>query len=370
MGFIVNPIAGMGGRVGLKGTDDVLERAIQMGAKPVAPSRAIEFLRKLKTLQLESTITIITCPRTMGENEAKTATFPATTLQMPLKSKTTAEDTKLAVKQMVEEEVDLIVFVGGDGTAKDILDAMQNVRMVPVLGVPSGVKMYSGIFAINPSEAAEVVKAFSEEASQLMNFEIMDTDENAIRRDRFSVRLYGFLKGPFVPIRLQGSKQVSPETLDEHENQMAVARFIVENMDPNGTYILGPGTTIKCVADLLGVEKTLLGVDIYRNKSVVKDVNEDRIMKEVRDFENTWIVVSPIGRQGMLLGRGNQQISPKIIKRVGKEKIIVAATSNKLRNIEGNLLRVDTGDPEVDELLRGYIKVVTDYREWRLTPVK
>ncbi len=360
----------MGGRVGLKGTDDVLERAIQMGAKPVAPSRAIEFLRRLKTLELGSVITMITCPGAMGEDEAKTATFPATTLPMSITSKTTAEDTKLAVKQMIGEKVNLIVFVGGDGTAKDILDAMQNVKTTPVLGVPSGVKMYSDIFAINPLEAAEGVKAFSEDVSQLVDFEIMDADENAIRRDRFSVKLYGFLRGPFVPMRLQGSKQMSPETVDEHENQMAVARFIVENMDPDGTYILGPGTTVKCVADLLGVEKTLLGVDIYRNKSVVKDVNEDRIMKEIRDFENTWIVVSPIGRQGMLLGRGNQQISPKIIKRVGRERIIVAATSNKLRNIEGNILRVDTGDPEVDELLRGYIKVVTDYREWRLIPIK
>jgi len=370
MGFIVNPIAGMGGRVGLKGTDDVLERAIQMGAKPVAPFRAIEFLRKLKTLELESTLTMITCLGTMGEKEAKTATFPATTLPMPLKSKTTAEDTKLAVKQMIEEGVDLIVFVGGDGTAKDIFDAMQNVKKVPVLGVPSGVKMYSGIFAINPSEAAEIVKAFSEEASQLMDFEIMDADENAIRRDRFSVRLYGFLKGPFVPMRLQGSKQISPETLDEHENQMAVARFIVENMNPEGTYILGPGTTIKCIADLLGVEKTLLGVDIYRDKAVMKDMNERKIMQEIRDFQDTWIIISPIGRQGMLFGRGNQQITPEIIRRVGKERIIVTATKNKIRSIEEGILRIDTGDLETDNLLRGYIKVATDYREWRLMKVQ
>jgi len=221
-----------------------------------------------------------------------------------------------------------------------------------------------------PSEAAEVVKAFSEGAVQLMDFEIMDADENAIRRDRFSVRLYGFLKGPFVPMRLQGSKQVSPETLDEHENQMAVARFIVENMDTDGIYILGPGTTIKCVADLLGVEKTLLGVDIYRDKAVMKDVNERKIMQEIKDFQNTWIIVSPIGRQGMLFGRGNQQITPEIIRRVGKERIIATATKNKIQGIEGGILRVDTGDLEIDDLLRGYMKVVTDYREWRLMKVQ
>jgi len=369
LGFIVNPIAGMGGRVGLKGTDGVSKEAIAMGAEPVAPARAIEFLRELKELELEPAIDLITCPRVMGEEETKLASLSAEILGMPLKAETTAEDTKLAVKLMMDLKVDLIVFVGGDGTARDIHDAMRGRDELPVLGVPSGVKMYSGIFAINPAEAAEVVAAFINKTSQTMDFEIMDADESAIRRDRFSVRLYGFLKGPFVPMRLQGTKQVSPETLDEHENQMAVARFVVEEMDPKGIYILGPGTTVKCIADLLGVEKTVLGVDIYKDKAVIKDVNEKRILREIKDFENTWIVVSPIGRQGMLLGRGNQQISPEVIKRVGKARIIVAATKSKLQCIEGSVLRVDS-DPEVDRLLRGYMKVATDYREWRLMQVQ
>jgi len=367
IGFIVNPIAGMGGRVGLKGTDGVLKKAIALGAKPVAPARAIKFLGQLKATDLP--IELVTCPGVMGENQAKATSFPAKTLPMPLKSETTAEDTKAAVKHVIASKVDLIVFVGGDGTARDVYDAMQAENGIPVLGVPSGVKMYSGIFAVNPSEAVEVVRAFAKKTAQIADFEVIDADENAIRRDNFTLRLYGFLKGPFVPMRISGSKQLSPETLDEHENQMAIARFIVEEMDPKGTYVLGPGTTVRCVADLLNVEKTLLGVDIYRNKSVVKDVNEKRIMEEIRDFQNTWIIVSPIGRQGILLGRGNQQISPKIIRKVGKKRIIVAATTRKLRNIDGRVMRVDTGDQEVDELLRGYIKVVTDYREWRLTPV-
>ena len=370
VGFIVNPIAGMGGRVGLKGTDGVSKKAIAMGAEPIAPIRAIEFLRKLKDIRLRHTIELITCPGVMGGDEAKSASFPARTLPMSLKPETTVEDTKVAVQQMVTLRVNLMVFVGGDGTARDIIDAMRGRGDMPVLGVPSGVKMYSGIFAVNPAEAAEVVGAFADGMAQIMDFEIMDADENAIRRDRLSISLYGFLRGPFVPMRLQGSKQVSPETLDEHENQMAVARFVVESLEPKGTYILGPGTTIKCVGDLLGVEKTVLGVDIYRDKSVTKDVNEKRILQEVRDFREAWIVVSPIGRQGMLFGRGNQQISPEIIKRVGKERIIVAATKGKIQGIEGGILRVDTGDPEVDQLLRGYIKVVTDYREWRLMHVE
>jgi len=370
MGFLVNPIAGMGGRVGLKGTDGVEENALTLGAKPVAPTRAVDFLGRLKELQLTATIDLLTCPGVMGGGEVESAGLRAETLPMVLKPTTTAEDTKLATKLMVMSRVDLIVFVGGDGTARDIFDALQGANSVPVLGVPSGVKMYSGIFAASPAEAADVVQAFIEKSAQMMDFEIMDADEGAIRADRFSVRLHGFLRGPFVPMRLLGSKQVSPETLDEHENQMAVARFVVEEMDPKATYILGPGTTVKCVADLLRADKTLLGVDIYRNKKVMKDVNEEKILREIKDWKNTWIVLSPIGRQGMLLGRGNQQISPEIIRRVGKERMLVAATRSKIQGIEGGVLRVDTGDPKVDESLKGYIRVAIDYREWRLMQVQ
>jgi len=184
------------------------------------------------------------------------------------------------------------------------------------------------------------------------------------------VKLYGFVKGPFIPMRIQGSKQISPETVDEKENQKAIAKHIIEEMKPDATYILGPGTTVKCIAEQLGVEKTLLGVDIYRSGRVIPDVNEKTILKEIANWRNTLIVLSPIGHQGILLGRGNQQISPEVVKRVGKEHVIVVATRNKLQSIEGGVLRVDSGDNEADNLLKGYIKVVTDYKEWRLMPVR
>jgi len=370
LGFIVNPIAGMGGRVGLKGTDNVLKEAIARGGKPIAPKRATEFLQKLKENMTETPMEILTCPGIMGEEEAKAASLPVQVLHIEIGEETTAEDTKTAVKLMVKTMVDLIVFVGGDGTAKDVFDAMQNCDKVPVLGVPSGVKMYSGIFAVNPLDAVDVVLAFAQNQAEIAEFEIMDADEKAIRSDAFVVKLHGFLKGPFLPMRIQGSKQVSPETVDEKENQTAIARFIVEEMRLEATYILGPGTTVKRIAELLGVEKTVLGVDIYRNGEVILDVNEKRILAEVEDWQNTWIVLSPIGRQGILLGRGNQQISPAVIKRVGKQRIIVAATKGKLQSIDGGVLRVDTGDVEVDKTFRGYIRVVTDYREWRLMPVQ
>jgi predicted polyphosphate/ATP-dependent NAD kinase len=370
MGFIVNPIAGMGGKVGLKGTDSVLKEAIAKGAKPIAPKRAVEFLQKLKENMMEITIEVLTCPSIMGEKEAKATSFPTHVLPMKIGKETSAEDTKTAVKLLIKAKMNLIVFVGGDGTAKDIFDAMQGYGEVPVLGVPSGVKMYSGVFAVNPSDAVDVVVALAGNQAEIAEFEIMDADEKAIRSDTFAVKLHGFLKGPFVPMRIQGSKQISPETVDEKENQTAIARYIIEEMQPEATYILGPGTTVKRIAELLGVEKTVLGVDIYKKGKVILDVDERRIFEEVEDWQNTWIILSPIGHQGILLGRGNQQISPEIIKRVEKQRIIVAATKSKLQSIEGNVLRVDTGDAEVDNMLRGYIKVVTDYREWRLMQVQ
>lgn len=369
IGFLVNPISGMGGRVGLKGTNHVSATAVALGGKPVSPARAVQFLKKLKHSGQIGKIQLLTCGGIMGQDEIETASLEAEILPMSVPAETSAEDTKKAVRLMVEDSVALILFVGGDGTAKDILDAFDGKPHVLVLGVPSGVKMYSGVFAAGVLDAVEIVDAFVKGEAQVMDFEIVDADEDAIRADRFSARLYGFLKGPFVPMRILGSKQISSDVLDEKENQEAVARFIIEEMKPNATYILGPGTTVKCVADLLGVEKTLLGVDIYRDKNVIRDVNEERILREVKDWNDVWLVLSPIGQQGMLLGRGNQQISPEIIKRIGKERIIVGATKSKIQGIDGGVLRVDTGDSQVDRMLRGYIRVAIDFREWRLMKI-
>ncbi len=356
----------MGGRVGLKGTDHVAEKTVTMHAEPIATGRAQEFLMRLKELGADARIKLVTCPSPMGEDEVRKAGLKAEILHMPRKEGTTAEDTKLAIRLMTESDVKIVAFVGGDGTARDILDAVQGTREILVLGVPSGVKMYSGVFAASPKDAADVFYDYLDSSAQIVDLEVMDVDEEAFRHDRLSVRFYGLLKGPFTPIRFLGSKQVSPETESEHESQMAVARFIVEEMKPQATYIFGPGTTIKCIADLLGVEKTVLGVDILKDGKLIRDVNEKRIMQEIKNWDNAWIVLSPIGRQGMLLGRGNQQISPEVIRRVGKERIIVVATKGKIQGIQGGVLRVDTGDEQVDKMLRGYVKVATDYREWRL----
>ena len=133
LGFIVNPIAGMGGRVGLKGTDGVLKEAIARGAKPIAPKRAVEFLKSLKEEDIQGlNIELITCPGIMGEKEVEKAGLKAKILPMKLGEETSAEDTKNAVELLAAEKVDLIVFVGGDGTAKDIFDAIQKLSLIHI----------------------------------------------------------------------------------------------------------------------------------------------------------------------------------------------------------------------------------------------
>jgi len=372
LGFLVNPIAGMGGRVGLKGTDNVLEEAIRRGAEPVAPKRASEFLGRLETLlnQERLSIDIVSCRLNMGEDYIKASGLKASYIDIPASRETSAEDTRRAVEEFASRDVSLIVFVGGDGTARDVYEGLEKAgRMdIPILGVPSGVKIYSGVFAVTPVDAAYIVVEHILGRAREMDLEVMDIDEEAFRRDRIDVKIYGYARSIYIPFHTQSSKQLSPDSVDEVENQLGIARYIEEIFDENGIYILGPGTTVKRIADQLGIEKTLLGVDVYHRGSVYNDVSEREILSLIGDDE-AWIIVTPIGRQGILFGRGNQQISPRVIKRVGRDHIIVVATLRKLRDIPGGVLRVDTQDPEVDELLRGYIKVIVDYRTWRMVKI-
>ena len=358
LGFIVNPIAGMGGRVGLKGTDgEAYILALKKGAKPVSPARALEFLNNLNLDDLE----IYSAPSIMGSGIVAKSRVKDSLVEIigSIKGdRTNAEDTRRIARAMIGK-VDLLVFVGGDGTARDVLDAVD--QELPVLGVPSGVKIYSSVFAVNPGAAALVVKAFAEGRARVVEEEVLDIDEEAYRRGELRIRLYGYLKVPVVAEYIQSSKQPSLDTLDEEENRRAIAQRIVEEMDPNTLYILGPGTTVKAIADELGIEKTLLGVDaVYNGRVVGRDLDEKGLLELIKKYGRAKIIISPIGGQGFIFGRGNQQISPEVIKAVGgKKNITVVATRRKINELK--VLRVDTGDHMVDKMLKGYIKVVVDY---------
>jgi predicted polyphosphate/ATP-dependent NAD kinase len=360
VGFIVNPIAGMGGAVGLKGTDGkaILERAITLGAKPIAPARAKSFLSELKPFK--GRIRLIVGSGGMGEDEARDCGFAFTVLGKR-KKETTADDTMEAARRIKEAGVDLFVFCGGDGTARDVLNVVDT--NLPVLGVPTGVKMHSAVFAVGPMAAARIAMEFLWEELPLREAEVMDVDEEAFRKGRVSARLYGYVLTPYEPSLIQGVKMASPMTESEMRNQAAIAIYIIENMKPEVVYIIGPGTTTRTIGDLLDEKKTLLGVDLFCNKKLIaNDVNEKQILEKVKR-KTAQIIVTPIGGQGFIFGRGNQQISPEVIRIVGRDNIVVIAAEGKLRSLKS--LRVDTGDPSIDDALRGYIKVITDYKTER-----
>jgi len=366
VGFIVNPVAGMGGTVGLKGTDGkaILKKAITLGAKPVAPARAESFLSELKSLK--GKIRLIVGAGSMGENEAQNCGFSYTVIGKR-KKETSAKDTMEIAKGIKEMGADLLVFCGGDGTARDVLNAVS--ISLPVLGVPTGVKMHSAVFAVNPKAAAKIAIAFLFEGLPLKEAEVMDVDEEAFRKGRVSAELYGYMLVPCEPRLIQSFKIASPVTESELRNQAAIAIYIIENMEPDVVYIVGPGTTTRTIGDLLDADKTLLGVDLFCNKQLIaKDVNEKQILEKISG-KKAKIMVTPIGGQGFIFGRGNQQISPKVIRQVGVDNIIVVATKSKLENLKS--LRVDTGDPSLDEKLRkSQLKVIVDYKMERVMPVE
>lgn len=365
LGLIVNPIAGLGGSVGLKGTDgiEIVNKAIALGAKPVAPDRAKETLRELSSIK--DIIELITYPKEMGETEARQCGFDPTVIGNLSAEKTTANDTKNAAKAMQKLSVDLLLFCGGDGTGTDIVDAID--KKVPIVGIPAGVKMHSAVFATTPIAAAQITVRYLKEGLPLREEEVVDIDEVAFREGRLSTSLKGYALVPYEPVYLQGVKIASPITHDDELDKEAIARRVIEEMKPNTVYILGPGTTLKAITEFLKVEKTPLGVDLLENKEIIaKDVNEKQILEAISG-RSVKIVVTLIGNQGFIFGRGNQQISAEVIKKVGLKNIIVIATPYKLSTTP--VLRVDTGDKELDSALKGYIKVISGYTEKRVLKV-
>jgi len=366
VGLIVNPIAGMGGRVGLKGTDgfEALERARKLGAVPRASKRAEEALKEL--LVISNHIKMLTYPGDMGENEAKKLKFHTEVIGHTAGNETTSKDTQQATEKMMELNADLILFAGGDGTARDICSAISDE--FPVIGIPAGVKIHSSVYAQNPRKAGELaVMYLTGKIKVLKEAEVMDIDEEMFRQGVVFARLYGYLMIPYEKNRVQNVKAGSPAS-DEYYQQ-AIAHDVIENIEENTIYIIGPGTTTRQIMLCLGLEYSLLGVDVVQNRKLLaKDVAEYDILKLIRGKKSK-LIVTPIGGQGYIFGRGNQQLSPDVIKEVGIQNIIVVATQTKLNSLRIAPLLVDTGDMELDKTLSGYIKVITGYGEQSIYPV-
>ena len=357
LGFIVNPIAGMGGKVGLKGTDgpEILEKAVSLGAIPESPNKAIKALELLVPLKEE--LELYTYSGKMGEDEAREMGFSPVVLEGN-KVMTEPIDTEEAAKKMKELGVDLILFAGGDGTARNIYNAIGDT--VPVIGIPAGVKIHSGVYASHPRAAGTIAyKYLTDEHMESIEAEVMDIDEEAFREGEVTARLYGYMNIPLEPELVQVQK--SGGVGSEEDALDGISDRVLEEMEDDVFYIVGSGTSIRPIMDKLNLKNTLLGIDIIKNKKLIaSDVSESEILKIIGD-DKAKIIVTVIGGQGYIFGRGNQQISSEVIKRVGKDNIIIVASKNKILSLDGRPLLVDTGNDEVNSMFKGYMKVLTSY---------
>jgi len=331
-----------------------------MGARQEAPLRTVLALERIAAIkdQLE----LITFPYEMGEDEARACGFTPRVMGVITTGNTTSDDTRKAARVMMDLKVDLLLFAGGDGTARDISSVI-GIDML-ALGIPCGVKIHSAVYATNPCRAGELAGGYLSGRLRNISFceaEVMDIDEESFRKDRLSARLYGYLKIPFEKKMVQSAK--AGACAGGREQLEEIACDVIANMGKDCLYIIGPGTTTAAVMEKLGLRSTLLGVDaVYNKKLLGLDLNESQLLDMI-EGKRAKIVVGVIGGQGYIFGRGNQQISPPVIKKVGKENIIIIATMEKIASIRGSPLLVDTGEEELDKMLSGYMQVTTGLNE-------
>jgi NAD+ kinase len=352
LGFVVNPIAGMGGRVGLKGTDDRVEEARARGAEPRAPERAAAALRALAAADPDAETTLLTYGGQMGAAAASDAGLDFEAVGEPAGAETTAADTWAAVRAFVERGVDLILFVGGDGTAVDVAETLDELGDdTPILGVPAGVKVYSAVFAVSPEAAGRVAATFAPDAVE--ESEVNDIDEAAYREGEVRAELRAVVRVPAVEER-QASKQTPGGSVE------GLAAGFAAEIREGVTYVFGPGSTVGAIERELGIDPSPLGVDVYRDGELLVRDGAERDVLDALGEENV-VVVSPIGGQGFVFGRGNHQLSPAVLRR---SEVEIVASRRKLDGI--GVLRADTGDADLDRELRGWWKVRIGRFERRL----
>ncbi|MEI8652475.1 ATP-NAD kinase family protein [Pseudoalteromonas sp. Hal273] len=359
LGLIVNPVAGLGGTVALKGSDGAhtAAKAIELGAEPKANSRTKAALEVL--LPYKERLTIYTVNGDMGEQTAKALGFNVEVVYNTT-AITTPDDTEQAAKILKNSGVDLVLFAGGDGTARNICHAIEDT--IPVLGIPAGCKIHSGVYAITPKAAGRVVEMLVKgELVTLADADVMDIDEDAFRQGTVKAKRYGEMQTPSEVRYMQAVKNGGKET---DELVLAdIAAHVVSQMDEDTFYIMGSGSTVEAIMEEMGLENTLLGVDLIKDQTLVAQDLTAKQLFELTHEQSTKLVITLIGGQGHIFGRGNQQLSPALIRAIGKENIIVVATKTKLQALNGRPLICDTGDGELDDELTGYIKVTTGFND-------
>lgn len=378
LGLIINPIAGMGGSVGLKGTDHMVETALLRGAVPRAGDRTQTALTEL--LPIKEQLEILTYPGAMGGDLAQSMGFTTTLLTEPEPEilsddmaaypdrwmRSTESDTVSLAEQLKSEQTDLILFAGGDGTARDIYRAVG--IGTAALGIPAGVKIHSPVYAKNPKSAGALALLWlTGKISKTKDEEVLDIDEDLYRQEMINTRLYGYLSVPIEKALLQNRK--APTPLSDIAAIESIAHEVIEEMEPDVYYLIGAGTTTRGIMYLLNLENTLIGVDLIYNKQLIAaDLYGDEILKYIKG-KRTKLIVTVTGGQGYLFGRGNQQLTPEVIKEVSKENIVILATKTKISELHGQAMLVDTFDEELNRYLCGYYRTITAYREFTVCRV-
>jgi len=378
LGFIINPIAGIGGSVALKGSDGMAMHALALGAEPKANARARLALEVL--LPYQDDIVIYTANDQMGEQCARELGFKVEVLYQAKHKHTQSDDSKQATQALLAHGVDIILFAGGDGTARDIANIVateDDYQQVPVLGIPAGCKIHSGVYAITPKAAGRIIELMvNKELVTLTTGDVMDIDESLFRQGIVKAKRYSEMQIPSELRYVQAVKSGGKES-DELVLQDIAANVIEEMNDhEDRQFIIGSGSTTAFLMTELALDNTLLGVDIVCEQSLTaSDVTEAELFQAITEYPGlSKLVITLIGGQGHVFGRGNQQLSPRVIRSIlaqpgSTDNIIIIATKAKLASLAKKPLISDTGDSELDQQLTGFIPVTTGYKDQVLYPL-
>ena len=374
LGLLVNPDAGLGGRLGLKGSDGQAEFARSQGAEDRSGPRMRAMLEHFSTIAGTKSEE---CHWVTSDGRMGSEWIPESISEIEFahysKGPTSANDTSDAISSLLASGIDLLVYAGGDGTTRDIVSALSEAGSpkLPVIGVPTGVKMHSGCFASSPKAAAEVLASWIGGDLLIASTEVLDLDEELYRQGKWVVRIYAEAMTPSSPRWMQGAK-MRVEASGEGEIVEGIAEHIEETLIEDERLVLwGSGGTLRSIGEMIGFDLTTLGIDATKgSQQVGTDINEKEILEILGSHEGpVTLLLSPMGGQGFLIGRGNLQLSPSVLRKVGVEGVLGIVTPSKLLTLRS--LRIETGDDDLDRDFseKKYLKVLQGYRTTRVLPV-
>jgi len=369
VGLIINPVAGIGGRVALKGSDGeaIQQQAFALGAKPEAAYRAQQALEIL--LPLADKISFYSVSGAMGGDLLDMLGFQYQNCHSPLDNQNTIVDDTITAASNMKHKVDLLLFAGGDGTARNILQAVGEQQLC--LGIPAGCKIYSAVFTVTPENVGElIVQLLNGDLMEMQESQVLDIDESSYREGDINTRVYGEMMVPRNGNFVQSVKVSGRES--EELVQQDIAAWICESIESDTLYLIGSGSSCKVIKDEIGIDGSLLGVDVVLDgECLLRDATEQQLLDIMKDYHHlaTKLIITIIGGQGILLGRGNHQICHKVIEQLGLKNLIVVASKSKIKVLDGKHLGVDTGNQLLNQCLQGYIPIITGYDDTIIYPV-